>query len=386
MRRKTGKWVHVGKGALRYPAFVPFALPPRPPLALDAADRRLLEDAQSALARLDGLTALLPDVSLFIYAYVRKEALTSSQIEGTQSSFTNLLLYESDLAPGVPLEDVREVSDYVAALELGLKQLSAGKCWSTRLLCELHRVLLRGGRGKRKSPGKLRTIPVWIGGARAATARFVPPPAARVPGCVRALSGFLEASDSTPTLLRAALAHVQFETIHPFRDGNGRLGRLLVPLMLCAEGALDAPLLYLSQFFKGRRREYYDHLQAVRTEGDWEGWVRFFLEGVHQTAGEATAMAKRALTLFDADRRRIGAVASGSPVMLRIFEVMQHLPIRAVRDLERALDITYPTAALALGRLEQLGVVEELTGFKRNRLYAYAAWVRLLNEGTEPLR
>lgn len=383
MRRTTGEWQVLGRGRDAYRAFVPLALPPRPALRLDAALRERLAEAETAIARLDALTALLPDISLFVYAYVRKEALTSSQIEGTQSSYSSLLRYESDLAPGVPLEDVREVSDYVAALELGLERLRAGASWTPRLVCELHRVLLHRGRSSGKSPGQFRKSLVWIGGPTPAKARFVPPPASVVSRCVRELNHFLGSRDRTSTLIRAALAHVQFETIHPFRDGNGRLGRMLIPLLLSSEGVLSAPLLYLSLFFKERRREYYDRLQAVRLEGDWEGWLRFFLEGVSDTAGEATLTARRTLALFERDRRRIGE--SGTATMLRVFEVLQRHPLRGVRDVQRELALTFPTAALALARLEKLGVVSELTGQKRNRLYAYREYVELLNEGTEPL-
>jgi Fic family protein len=364
-------------------AFVPHPLPPHPALRFDDALREQLAEAETALARLDVLTALLPDVSLFVYAYIRKEALTSSQIEGTQSSYSNLLLYESDLAPGVPLEDVREVSDYVAALELGLERLRSGNAWSPRLLGELHRLLLHRGRSSGKSPGQLRKNLVWIGGPTPAKARFVPPPAREVGRCVRELAQFLEAKSETSTLVRAALAHVQFETIHPYRDGNGRLGRMLITLLLTAEGVLSAPLLYLSLFFKDRRREYYDRLQAVRLEGDWEGWLRFFLEGVIETAGEATLTTRRTLALFDRDRRRIAE--HGTATMLRTFEVLQRHPLRGVRDVQRELELTFPTAAATLTGLEKLGIVKELTGQKRNRLYAYREYVELLNEGTEPL-
>jgi Fic family protein len=382
LRRTTGKWVNVGRGGGAYRAFVPAPLPPHPELRLDRALSERLAEAETALARLDVLTALLPDVSLFVYAYIRKEALTSSQIEGTQSSYSNLLLYESDLAPGVPLEDVREVSDYVASLEVGLDRLRSKPVWSPALVCELHRVLMRRGRSAAKSPGHLRRSLVWIGGPSPQKARFVPPPADEVPHCVRELTAWLGSREGSP-LIRAALAHVQFETIHPFRDGNGRLGRMLITLLLCTDGLLSAPLLYLSLFFKDRRREYYDLLQAVRLEGDWEGWLRFFLEGVIETAGEATLMTRRTLALFDRDRRRIAE--GGTTNMLRVFEALQRHPLRAVRDIERELTLTFPTAAAALAGLEQMGIVHELTGQKRNRLYAYRAYVELLNEGTEPL-
>jgi Fic family protein len=300
MKRTTGQWFRVGSGDDAYQAFVPAPLPPDPPLKLTAADHALIEKASRSLGKLDGMTSLLPDTSLFIYAYVRKEALMSSQIEGTQSSFSDLLLFESDQAPGVPLEDVREVSDYVAALDHGLERLRGGFPLSLRLLREIHGVLLRGGRGSDKTPGEFRRSQVWIGGSRPGNARFVPPPTNEIAACMGSLEKFLHGRPAqTPTLLKAALAHVQFETIHPFLDGNGRLGRLLITFLLCAEGALKEPILYLSLHFKARRQEYYDYLQRVRTRGDWEGWVRFFMEGVISTSDEAITTTRRILTLFE---------------------------------------------------------------------------------------
>src|SRR5689334_10609549 len=290
MKRSTGQVIRVGNGDDAYQAFVPTPLPPDPPLKLTADDHDRIERANRALGKLDGMTSLLPDTSLFIYAYVRKEALVSSQIEGTQSSFSDLLLYESDQAPGVPMEDVREVSDYVAALDHGLKRLRGGFPLSLRLLREIHGVLLRSGRGSNKTPGEFRRSQVWIGGSRPGNARFVPPPTDKLIECMSALEKFLHGAPvQTPTLLKAALAHVQFETIHPFLDGNGRVGRLLITFLLCAEGALSEPLLYLSLFFKTHRERYYELLQTVRQEGDWETWLNFFLEGVVATAEEATA-------------------------------------------------------------------------------------------------
>src|SRR5688572_23777783 len=276
MKRKTGTYQRSGTGDAAFEAFIPAPLPPDPPLAPTAKDQDLLERANRAVGRLDAMTSMLPDTSLFIYAYVRKEALVSSQIEGTQSSFADLLLYENDQVPGVPVEDAREVSSYVAALDHGLSRLRADLPLSLRLLREIHGVLLRDGRGSNKAPGEFRRTQVWIGGSRPGNARFVPPPADRLLECLGALEKFLHGDPvATPTLVKAALCHVQFETIHPFLDGNGRVGRLLITLLLCAEGALSAPILYLSLYFKVHRQEYYDWLQRVRTHGDWEGWVRY---------------------------------------------------------------------------------------------------------------
>jgi len=384
--RTTGHYVRIAAGDEPFRAFVPAPLPPSPSVTPTARDRKQLDTATRALARLDGMTTLLPDVGHLLYAYVRKEALVSAQIEGTQSSLADLLLYENDRAPGVPVDDVREVSDCVAAMQHGLDRLRAGFPVSSRLLREVHAILLRGGRGRDKSPGEFRRSQVWVGGTRPGNATFVPPPADHLPECMSRLERFLHGDPvATPTLLKAALAHVQFETIHPFLDGNGRLGRLLISLLLCAEGVLREPVLYLSLWFKQHRAEYYDRLQRVRSRGDWEGWIRFFLAGVVDTANEVIDTTQRILRRFDADRRRIARLGRGAASALRLHERLQRQPIRSVRQLAKELDISYQTAASALARLQDLGVVRELTGFARNRLFSYQPYVRLLSEGTDPL-
>ena len=387
MTRSTGQLVRLGSGERAFHAFVPSPLPPHPPINLTAADDVLLGRANRALEKLDAMTWLLPDTSLFIYAYVRKEALVSSQIEGTQSSFADLLLYESDQAPGVPIEDVRQVSDYVAALDHGLKRLRGGFPLSVRLLREIHGILLRGSRRSSKTPGELRRSQVWIGGSRPQAARFVPPPANRVVECMGALEKFLHGDPiETPALLKAGLAHVQFETIHPFLDGNGRLGRLLITLLLRAESALSEPILYLSLYFKSHRQEYYDHLQRVRTDGDWEGWLRFFLEGVISTSDEAVSTTRRILALFEKDRRQLEKLGRAAASAFRVHQYLQKKPISGIREIEKGLRLTYPTVADALDRMKKARIVKELTGFKRNRVFAYAPYVELLSEGTEPIR
>jgi Fic family protein len=387
MKRSTGQFAKIGSGDEAFRAFVPAPLPPDPPLKLTAADQALLERANRALGKLDSMTSLLPNVSLFIYAYVRKEALVSSQIEGTQSSLSDLLLYESEQAPGVPLDDVREVSDYVAALSHGIERLRGGFPLSLRLLREIHGVLLRDGRGSNKTPGEFRRSQVWIRGSRPGNARFVPPPTDRVVECMGALEKFLHGDPvETPTLLKAALAHVQFETIHPFLDGNGRLGRLLITFLLCAEDALPEPILYLSLHFKSRRQEYYEHLQRVRTHGAWEAWLRFFLEGVISTSEEAVTTTRRILALFEKDRRQIEKLGRAAASAFRVHEYLQKKPITGVRQMEKELRLTYPTVAGALERMKKRRIVKELTGFRRNRVFAYAPFVALLSEGTEPIR
>lgn len=351
-----------------FKAFIPSPLPPTPRVKVNAAQ---LDKAERALAQLDSISGLLPDTSHFVYSYVRMEALFSSQIEGTQSSLADLLLFETKEAPGVPLEDVREVSDYVAALEHG-----AGKSFSVALLKKLHRLLLRSSRGADKSPGEYRRHQVWIGGDRPSRARFVPPPAKDVARCMRELEAFLK-SDAHP-LLKAALAHVQLETIHPFRDGNGRAGRLLVSLLLCSSGLLREPLLYLSTYLKAHRREYYDRLQAVRTDGDWEGWVRFFLEGLTLTAHDAWATAKQLLAMFEAHRRAM----EDSPAALKVYAALQRRPITNIGELVRATKLTYPTVSAAIARMP---FAKELTGRRRNRVFVYAPYVALLSAGDAPL-
>jgi Fic family protein len=386
MKRSTGSYVQSGSGDAAFRAFIPAPLPPDPPLQFTGKDHDLLERANRALGRLDGLTAILPDTSLFIYAYVRKEALVSSQIEGTQSSFADLLLYESDQAPGVPLEDVREVSDYAAALDHGLHRLRGGFPLSLRLLREIQGVLLRSGRGGNKAPGEFRRNQVWLGGARPGKAVFVRPPADRVVECMGALEMFLHGQPvQTPTLLKAGLAHAQFETIHPFLDGNGRLGRLLISLLLCAEGALSEPILYLSLYLKLHRQRYYQCLQRVRTHGDWEGWMRFFLGGVIDTAAEALATTRRILALFAENRRQLEALGRAAASALRVHDYLQTRPIIGVQEMAKKLELTYPTVASALDRMKKLGVVTELTGYKRNRVFAYAPYVAILSEGTDPI-
>ena len=318
-------------------AFVPAPLPPHPDLVLDGPLQQALESAVLALGRLDGVSTLLPNHALFLYAYVRKEAVLSSQIEGTQSSLSDLLLFELAETPGTPLDDVREVSNYVAALDHGLRRLREDFPLSNRLLREIHGILLAHGRGSAKLPGEFRRSQNWIGGTGPGNAAFVPPPHTAVPDCMMALERFLHAEgDGVPVLLRAGLAHVQFETIHPFLDGNGRVGRLLITLLLCHAGTLSQPLLYLSLYFKQHRGVYYEMLDHVRRSGDWESWIAFFLEGVRVTAEGAVSTARRLTRLFQDDRHRIQAAGgrrTGS--VLRIHDALQSRPLlslRAARD------------------------------------------------------
>lgn len=366
-------------------AFVPQPLPPVPPLVWDASLQRQAQQAGIAIGRLSAATSHLPDAQVFLYSYVRKEAVLSSQIEGTQSSLSELLLFENDMSPGVPLDDVTEVSNYVAAMEHGLKRLTEGFPLSLRLLREVHEVLLAKGRGSEKRPGEFRTSQNWIGGSRPGNALFVPPPPDQVIACMGALESFLHQQE-IPTLIRAGLAHAQFETIHPFLDGNGRTGRLLITLLLCADGVLPQPLLYISVFLKRNRSAYYDLLQRVRTHGDWEAWLDFFLHGVEETANQASSTATRLLDVFRQDRAKLQAVGRRSVSALKLHDILQRHPLITISRLVKMHGFTAPTAASSLALLAEQGIVRELTGYRRNRVFSYTEYLRILNEGAEITR
>jgi len=386
LKPRLGAYVASAVGGEHVRAFLPPPLPPQPPVQLEGL-QGLLEKANQALGRLDGLASILPDVSLFIYLYVRKEAVLSSQIEGTQSSLSDLLLYESAQAPGVPLDDVQEVSNYVAAMNRGLRRLREGLPLSLRLIREIHEVLLAKGRGSQKEPGEFRQSQNWIAGTRPGNAVFVPPPPERVMECMGALELFLhEERPDLPTLVKAALAHVQFETIHPFLDGNGRLGRLLITFLLCAAGALREPILYLSLYFKSNRQRYYDLLQAVRETGDWETWLEFFLTGVRETADQAAETARRILALFEADRRKIEGLGRPAASALRVYQFMQTRPIISIPTVAQKLPLSAPTVTKSIDHMIRLGLLREITGKQRHRLFVYDPYLAILNEGTEPLR
>lgn len=387
MRRgPTGRHEVTTRGGEPVRAFVPLPLPPQPPLDLTAEVLVRLEAANLAIGRLDGVSALLPDTHLFLYTYVRKEALLSSQIEGTQSSLSELLLFELDQAPGAPVDDVVEVSNYVAALEHGLARLRADFPLSNRLIREIHGKLLERGRGSEKEPGEFRRSQNWIGGTRPGNARFVPPPPAALQQCMGDLETFLLAkNDGLPLLVRAALAHVQFETIHPFLDGNGRVGRLLITLLLCHAQTLRQPLLYLSLFLKQHRDEYYRLLDLVRSEGDWEAWLVFFLEGVAKTADSAVTTATNLIHLFADDRSRIEKLGRKASSALRVHDALKRRPVHTLQDIAKATGLSFPAVGSGMALLEQLGIAREITGKQRNRVFAYSAYLDALQEGTENL-
>ena len=386
MERKIGQYVHCATAGETYRAYVPSPLPPAPPLAIDAELLTLLEQANRALGRLDGIADLLPDRNLFLYQYVRREAVVSSQIEGTQSSLSDLLLFELQEAPGALLDDVAEVSQYVAALDHGLKRLAGDFPLCLRLLREIHGVLLAHGRGAHKQPGEFRRSQNWLGGTRPGNAAFVPPPPERLAECLDALERFLHGDDGgLPVLVKTALAHVQFETIHPFLDGNGRLGRLLIILMLVDAGVLRQPLLYLSLYFKVHRLEYYDRLQRVRTHGDWEGWLGFYLKGVADTAQQAVDAARRLLGIFEQDRERIRGLGRITTSALEVHRHLQQRPVSRVAEAVAATGINRTTVTAVFRRLVELGMVRELPGRQRNRVFVYTACLDILSEDTQPL-
>lgn len=382
-RGPTGEYdiTHVAGEEIK--AFVPKLLPPTPPLQLDNQRQKLLERATLALGRLDSITLLLPDPGIFLYAYVRREAVLSSQIEGTQSSLAQLLLFELEEAPGVPFDDVVEVSNYVAALNHGLERLKEIPLCN-RLIREMHTILLSQGRGSDKSPGEFRRSQNWIGGTRPGNAAFVPAPPHLVEECMAELERFLNNQETPiPVLIKAALAHVQFETIHPFLDGNGRIGRLLIAFILHHDRALSQPLLYLSLYFKQYRAEYYRLLDMVRTDGDWEAWVDFFLEGVEYIASNAVETANRLVSLFKQDDQKVQTIGRSASTVLRVFRVLCEKPLINLNQVCKQTGMSFPAATKAMNSMEKIGIVREITGQQRNRVFAYDRYLAILSEGTE---
>jgi Fic family protein len=383
-RERQGRYVTISTVGEKAQAFVPAPLPPYPPIDWTPELRSKFDQALLALGRLDSVSTLLPDTSLFLYMYVRKEAVLSSMIEGTQSSLSDLLLFELDQEPGVPLDDVREVSNYVAALDHGLRLLGGGLPLSLRLFREIHGVLLTQGRGSNQTPGEFRRSQNWIGGTRPGNAAFVPPPAQEVLACMSKLERFLhDQPEPTPALLKAALAHVQFETIHPFLDGNGRLGRLLITLLLCEQKVLRQPMLYLSLYFKTHRQYYYELLNDVRMTGDWEAWLDFFAEAVTFTATQAVETAQQLLDLSSQDRDKISSLGRAAASTLRVHRALMEHPIATSGSLVEKTGITPATVNKALSHLDRLGIVKELTAQKRNRLFSYAGYIEIMSRGTE---
>ncbi|MDE2016481.1 MAG: Fic family protein [Hyphomicrobiales bacterium] len=380
---RTGRYVETVAGGEKARAFVPPPLPPTPPIDLRAMLNRIGR-AERALGRLDGISAFLPNQELLIYMYVRKEAVLSSQIEDTQSTMNDLLRWEASARKGRPV-DVREVSNYVDATTYGFARLKDFPL-SLRAIRELHGRVLRTGRGAAMGPGEFRRSQNWVGGTRIGNAVYVPPPVPEMKECLDALEKYIHGEGGDlPPVVKAGLIHVQFESIHPFLDGNGRVGRLLVTLYLCAMAGLNEPILYLSLYLKSRRREYYRLLQEVRERGAWEAWIEFFLDGVAETAGQVFDSTKRIVEILKEDRERISAGGERTGSALHVHELMQKNPYLTSRKAVERTGLTAPTVNAALKELARLGIVEEVTGRKRDRVYAYSRYLEVLAEGTEPL-
>lgn len=384
MKTRIGKYITQRIPGESFKAYVPPQLSPNPPLDLDKL-YPYLEKATHALAELNSIHQSIPNVSLFIYMYLRKEALLSSQIEGTQSSFSDLMLFENNQKPDVSIEDVEEVSNYVQAIMHGLARLKDDFPLSLRLLKEIHQVLLAGGRGSGKLPGEFRRSQNWIGGTRPGNALFVPPPVDELNQCLSDFESFLH-DESLPVLIKAGLLHVQFETIHPFLDGNGRLGRLLITLLLCHSGLLQEPILYLSLYLKQNRQIYYNLLQEVRLHGTWETWLEFFLEGVFKSAKQALETVHAINRLFDEDLKKIATLGRIRFSCETILEYLKKLPQVTPLLLSQTLTMTVPTARSALNKMVEAGILEEVSGKTRDKVYLYRKYLSLLEEGAEPFK
>ena len=366
-----------------YRAFIPAELPP-PNLHLDGDLQALLSNADLALGRLDGAVAVIPDPDLFVLQYVRREAVLSSQIEGTHASLMDVLEYEAEIQKAEARVDVAEIINYIAAMNHGLQRLESLPL-SRRLLCEVHEVLMRDVRGgePHKTPGEFRRSQNWIGGGSPATARFVPPPPHLVGSSFANLETFLHDPAPMPSLVKAGIAHAQFETIHPFLDGNGRTGRLLISFWLVQQGVLRKPLLYMSLYFKEHRNEYADRLQAIRDEGEWESWLAFFLDGVASVATEATETATRILELRERDHERIGVLGRRAARAGALLDQLFKRPVISAKSVAALIDVSQPTASALVRELENLGVLRELTGKKRNRVFAYQDYLNLFPGATQ---
>lgn len=374
---RAGSWQQQSSG---YRAFLPHPLPPNPPIRIEGELQTLLSDADRNLGRLDGATEILPNPDLFVAMYVRQEAVLSSQIEGTQSSLADVLAFEAGQL-GTKVDDTLEVLNYVRAMNVGIDELQRLPL-SLRLIKMIHAELMRDVRGGHATPGDFRRTQNWIGpqGSTLATATFVPPPVPDMTDALGQLETFLHERDALPALVHCAVTHAQFETIHPFLDGNGRVGRLLITFQLVERGTLHKPLLYLSHYFKRNRAEYYDRLMAVRNDGNWEAWVEFFLRGVVEVSREATSLARDILSLREEHLRTVGAVRS--PFAIPLLELLFERPVITVRRAEELLECAYGQANALFARLEQLGILRETTGQKRNRVYQYEPYLRLFPSAT----
>ena len=383
IRGLQGKYKTISTVGEYVKAFIPNNLPPIPTIEWTVGLRKKYDEAMFALGRLDSVSILLPDTSLFLYMYIRKEAVLSSMIEGTQSSLSDLLTYEVNEVPGVPVDDVQEVSNYVNALNYGIKRIKELPI-SLRLFKEIHSVLLYKGRGSHSTPGEFRHSQNWIGGTRPGNAHFVPPPPEDMIDCLSQLEKFLnDIPEETPILVKAALMHVQFETIHPFLDGNGRLGRLLITLLLCANNVLKEPMLYLSLYFKTHRTTYYELLNSVRENGDWEEWLEFFADAIIETANQAVITAKRLVSLSNYDLQRINSLKRISGSVSVVYRQFLEQPISTLANITKKTGLSATTVQSSLNELIKLNIINEFTGNKRNRKYSYIEYISILSEGCE---
>ncbi len=383
--QRIGKYITKQVAGESYKAYLPIKLSPNFKINMDNLYPKL-EKATLAIGSLNNIAKSIPNISLFIYMYVRKEALLSSQIEGTQSSFSDLMLFEHNQKPNISLDDVEEVSNYVLALNHGLARIKNDFPFSLRLICEIHSILLSGSRGSHKLPGEFRSSQNWIGGTRPGNALFVPPPQENLMDYLSDFEKFLN-DDKTklPNLIKIGLAHAQFETIHPFLDGNGRLGRLLITLSLCINGMLDEPILYLSLYLKQNRHIYYDLFQQVRTHGAWEAWLEFFLDGIYFAAQQALDTVKEINLLFSNDLQKIATLGRARFSCIQVLEYLKEMPQVSVQTLKKALNMSAPTARTSLNHLVKIGVIEEISGKKSDKIYLYRNYLTILEEGTEPI-
>ena len=373
---RAGQYISQSSGKAKYKAFVPNELPLK--IKMDNVLQALLSKADQAVGRLDGVSQMLPDVDFFVLMYISKEATLSSQVEGTVATFSDLLKAEARIEDSEIHSDVDEIQNYIRAMDYGLDRLGTLPL-SLRLIREIHGVLLEGVRGKGKTPGAFRKSQNWIGGHSIETASFVPPPAHDIMPLMHNLEKYMHDKNPAPVLVKTALIHLQFEAIHPFLDGNGRIGRLLITFYLCQQGFLMKPLLYLSEFFRVHRQEYYDRLSAAHGKDDLEGWLRFFLEGVAHTARSAFDTAQRVIELRERDMRSAAGMGASSEKALKLMGHLYRSPLVRIKDVERIAGLTNPNAIALIGKLTKLGILEEITGRKRNKIFAYSKYIDVFN-------
>jgi Fic family protein len=377
---RAGRYIKQREG---YSAFIPAFLPPTPPIKMNGDLTKLLSDADRALGRLDGVTSILPNPNLFVAMYVKQEAVFSSQIEGTQSTLEDILEYEAGPSGENRPKDVEEVVNYVWAMNHGLQKLESIPL-SLRLIREIHEKLLKGVRGEKRTPGEFRTTQNWIGPANCTLndADFVPPPPHAMNEALNNFEKFLHDRTSLPVLIHCGLAHAQFETIHPFLDGNGRVGRLLITFLLCERKILNKPLLYLSYYFKAHRAEYYDRLTAIRNSGEWEAWIKFFLRGVYEVSQASTNTAREILQLREQHRCLIAGKMQSSANGLKLFDHLFEKPVITIRLAEEIMNVSYVTASSVIQQMEDLGFLREITGQKRNKVFRYDPYISLFSHQT----